>query len=208
MVFVLAALTRGLFNRVWGADDPSFRPVMGTRGASGVATSAGSSSNESTTEAAASEAPSRWARAVRERAGASPRVRRAASSGGQEDMAPLIGFALAHAEQAALHHLEAVGLQVSEQEEQPVFGRREGTVLVYAKSACGPGFAIKAPPSHMRLEGGLEGRDHLVKRVKSQAREIQELCRARLHIGTPDTGQGSCLLSWEAQYTINRDNLI
>src|SRR5262249_62251797 len=84
MVFFLAALTRGLFSRVLGADDPSCRPVMGTRGASGVATSAGASSNESTTEAAAaSEAPSRWARAVRDRAGASPRVRRAASSVGR-----------------------------------------------------------------------------------------------------------------------------
>jgi len=29
MVFFLAALTRGLFSRVLGADDPSFRAVMG-----------------------------------------------------------------------------------------------------------------------------------------------------------------------------------
>src|SRR5215813_11246604 len=84
MVFFLAAITRGLFSRVLGADDPSFRPVMGKRGASDVATRAGSSSTESTTEAvSASEAPSRWARAIRERAGASPRVRRAASSAGR-----------------------------------------------------------------------------------------------------------------------------
>src|SRR5215470_5996660 len=83
MVFFLAALPRDLCRRVLEADDPSFRAVMGKRGASGVATSAGSSSNESTTEAAStSETPSRWARAVRERAGASPRVRRAASSAG------------------------------------------------------------------------------------------------------------------------------
>src|SRR5262245_64884109 len=83
MVFFLAAITRGLFSRVLGADNPSFRPVMGKRGASGVATRAGSSSNELTPEAAsASVTPSRWAMAVRERAGASPRVRRAASSAG------------------------------------------------------------------------------------------------------------------------------
>src|SRR5215475_14378715 len=74
MVFFLAAITRGLFSRVLGADDPSFRAVMGKRGVSGVATRAGSSSSGTTTVAAsASETPRRWARAVRERAGASPR---------------------------------------------------------------------------------------------------------------------------------------
>ena len=88
MVFFLAALTRGLFSRVVGADNASFRPVMGKRGESGVATGAttgaGSSSTEPTTEAAsASETPRRWARAVRERAGASPRVRRATSNAGR-----------------------------------------------------------------------------------------------------------------------------
>src|SRR5262245_43023944 len=89
VVFFLAAITRGLFSRVLGADDPSFRTIMGKRGASGVATGAATtgadaSSNEPTTEAAsASETPSCWARAVRERAGASPRVRRAASSAGR-----------------------------------------------------------------------------------------------------------------------------
>src|SRR4029453_11794479 len=83
MVFFLAAITRGLFRRVLGADDPSFRAVMGKRGASGVATRAGSSSSRTTTVAAsASETPRRWARAVRERAGASPRVRSAVSRAG------------------------------------------------------------------------------------------------------------------------------
>src|SRR2546429_8754879 len=80
VVFFLAAITRFLFSRVLGADDAPFGPVMGKRGASGVetgatTTGAGSSSNEPTTEAAsASETPSRWTRAVRDRAGASPRV--------------------------------------------------------------------------------------------------------------------------------------
>jgi hypothetical protein len=89
VVFFLAALTVGLFNRVLGADDAPFRPVMGKRGEAGAAagtatTDAGSSSREPTTEAAsASETPSRWAKAVRERAGASPRVRSAASSTGK-----------------------------------------------------------------------------------------------------------------------------
>ena len=89
VVFFLAAITHGLFSRVLGADDTPFRPVMGKRGASGVAagaptTGAGASSSGVTTVAAsASERPSRWARAVRERAGASPRVRNAASSTGR-----------------------------------------------------------------------------------------------------------------------------
>src|SRR5712691_344468 len=88
MVLFLAALTRGLFSRVLGADDAPFRPVMGKRGDAGtagtVARGAGASSSGTTTVAAsASETPSRCARAVRERAGASPRVRSAASSTGK-----------------------------------------------------------------------------------------------------------------------------
>src|SRR5262249_44022872 len=84
MVLFLTAITLFLFSRVLGADDASFGPVMGKRGASGAATGAGSSSREPTTKAAsASETPSRCARAVRERPGVSPRVRRAASSAGK-----------------------------------------------------------------------------------------------------------------------------
>src|SRR5262249_31483367 len=158
MVFFLAALTRGLCSRVLGADDPSFRPIMGTRGDSGVATGAAttgadSSSNEPTTEAAsASETPSCWARTVRERVGSIAEGAQGRQQCGQQDVNPLVRFALAHAAQAALHHLEAVGLQVREQEEQPVFGSREGAVLVDAKSAGGPGLPIEAPRRHMRLE--------------------------------------------------------
>src|SRR5262245_8110875 len=59
----------------------------------------------------------------------------------------------------------------------------------------------------MRLEGGLEGRDQLLKLVKGQTGEIQELQRAGLYIGKPDTGHLWSLLSREAQYIINRDNL-
>jgi hypothetical protein len=35
----------------------------------------------------------------------------------QQDVNPLIGFALAHPEQTSLNHLETVGLEVREQEE-------------------------------------------------------------------------------------------
>src|SRR5712692_1482910 len=89
VVLFLPAITVGLFSRVLGADDASFRPVMGKRGEAGAAagpvtTGAGASSSGTTTVAAsASETPSRWARAGRERAGASPRVRSAASSAGK-----------------------------------------------------------------------------------------------------------------------------
>src|SRR5262244_2952524 len=84
MVSLLTAITRFLFSRVLGADNASFGPVMGKRGASGVATGAGSASRASTTAAAsASVTPRRWASAVRERAGASPRARHAASSAGR-----------------------------------------------------------------------------------------------------------------------------
>ncbi len=89
VVLFLPALTVRLFSRVLGADDAPFRPVVGKRGEAGaaagtVATGAGASSSGATTVAAsASETPSRWARAVRERAGASPRVRSAASSAGK-----------------------------------------------------------------------------------------------------------------------------
>src|SRR5262249_42559482 len=89
VIFFLAAITRFLFNRVLGADDASFRPVMGKRGEAGAAagmgaTGAGSSSSGTTTVAAsASATPRRWARAVRERAGASPRARCAARRAGK-----------------------------------------------------------------------------------------------------------------------------
>ena len=89
MVLFLPAITVRLCRRVLGADDAPFRPVMGTRGESGVAagaptTGAGASSSGVTTVAAsASEMPSRCARAVRERAGASPRARNAASRTGK-----------------------------------------------------------------------------------------------------------------------------
>ena len=94
-----------------------------------------------------------------------------------------MGFALAHAEQASLDDLEAVRLQVREQEEQPVFRRRQRAVLVHAKPAGGAGLPIEAPRRHVGLERRLKGRNELVKLVEGQAGQIQELCGAILHIG-------------------------
>src|SRR6266446_3620740 len=86
VVLFLATITVRLFSRILGADDTPFRPIMGQRGDAGApagtaASGAATSSSGATRVAAATSAtPSRWARAVRERAGASPRARRAASS--------------------------------------------------------------------------------------------------------------------------------
>src|SRR5215467_4001991 len=88
VVLVLPAITFLLFHRVLGADDASFRPIMGKRGEAGAAAGMGepgadsSCSGTTTVAASASETPRRWARADRERAGASPRARSAASNAG------------------------------------------------------------------------------------------------------------------------------
>jgi hypothetical protein len=88
VILFLATITVRLFRRVLGTDDAPLGPVMGTRGEAGAAagmgtTGAGSSSSGTiTVAAAASETPRRWARAERERAGASPRARSAASNAG------------------------------------------------------------------------------------------------------------------------------
>src|SRR6266568_4736507 len=88
VVLFLAALTLGLCRRVLGADDAAFGAVMGKRGEAGAAAGMGdpgadsSFSGTTTVAASASETPRRWARAARERAGASPRARSAASNAG------------------------------------------------------------------------------------------------------------------------------
>jgi hypothetical protein len=89
VVLFLAALTLLLCSRVLGADDTPFRPVMGTRGDAGVAAGmatpgvgSSSTSGATTVAASASETPRRCARADRERAGAAPRARSAASNAG------------------------------------------------------------------------------------------------------------------------------
>ena len=89
VVLFLATITFRLCRRVLGADDLWLGAIMGKRGDSGVAAGtvapgAGSSARGATTVAASATAtPRRWARADRERAGASPRARSAASSAGK-----------------------------------------------------------------------------------------------------------------------------
>jgi hypothetical protein len=79
--------------------------------------------------------------------------------------------------------LEAVRLQVREDEEQASFRRRERTVLIHPKLAGGPRFPIEAPRRHVGLKRGLERRDQLLKFVERQAGHIQKLCGAILHVG-------------------------
>src|SRR5712691_4084558 len=89
VVLFLAAITVRLCRSVLGADDAPFRPVMGKRGDASAAAGtmppgADASASGATTDAASvSETPKRCARTVRERAGASPRVRSAASRAGK-----------------------------------------------------------------------------------------------------------------------------
>src|SRR5262249_15282298 len=87
VILFLPAITVRLFTRVLGADDAPLGPVMGKRGdtdvAAGPAPTGADASSSGVTIASASETPSRWAKAVRERAGASPRARSAASSTGK-----------------------------------------------------------------------------------------------------------------------------
>jgi hypothetical protein len=79
-----------------------------------------------------------------------------------------------------LHHLKRVGFEVDQDEEQAIFWRWQGTILVHAKLAGGPWFPIHPPRRHPGVERSLEGRDQLLKLVERQAREIEELQRAGL----------------------------
>src|SRR5919107_260521 len=84
MVLFLATVTVRLFSRVLGADNTPFCPVMGKRGepCPTMGAEAGECDGSSSGASASSETASLCAKAVRERAGASPRPRSAASNAG------------------------------------------------------------------------------------------------------------------------------
>ena len=84
MVLFLATVTVRLFSRVLGADNAPFRSVMSKRGefCPAMGAEAGESAGSSSGASVPSETESLCARAVRERAGASPRPRSAASNAG------------------------------------------------------------------------------------------------------------------------------
>jgi hypothetical protein len=91
---------------------------------------------------------------------------------------PLIRFALHHPEQAPLHDLERIRFQGDQDEQEPIFRRRQGAVFVHAQLARGPRLPIHPPRCHTGVERGLEGRNELLKLVEGYAGEIQELHRA------------------------------
>jgi hypothetical protein len=66
-------------------------------------------------------------------------------------------FALAHAQQAPLHHLEGIRFQGDQPEEQPIFRCSSKAGLVHRQPVGGPALPIEAPRRHRRLERGLEG---------------------------------------------------
>lgn len=94
--------------------------------------------------------------------------------------------------------LEVRGLQVGEDEEQPSFRRRQGTVLGH-RTPVRSGEAIEAPRGPPRLERRLEGQDQLLKLVERHAGEIEKLCRAGLQVSEPSTSQSGGLHASEAQ---------
>jgi hypothetical protein len=101
----------------------------------------------------------------------------------EQDVNPLIGLALVYPEQPSLHHLEGIGLQVGQDTQQPIFGRRQRTVLIGGLPAGHARPPIEAPLGHMSLKCGLKRRDHAPKLIQGQTGQIQHLKRAGLEVG-------------------------
>ena len=120
-------------------------------------------------------------------------------------MNPLMRFALAHPEEPALHHLEGVGLQVDEDQEPPILGRRQRTVRVGRVAAGGTRPSIEAPCGHVGLERGFKGWNPLPKLRYGETGQVQDLSGAGLEVGKPSCSHGDGLLSAEAQDTTTRD---
>jgi len=100
-------------------------------------------------------------------------------------MNPLMCLALAHPEQPPLHDLERIGLQVDQDEQQPILGPRQWAVLVSGVPTGGAGPPIEAPLGHMSLECRLKGEDQVLKLLDGETGQIEYLCRAGLEIGEP-----------------------
>jgi len=118
-----------------------------------------------------------------------------------------MGLALAHPEPPPLHDVARVGLQIDQDQQQPILRRRPRTVLVSRVPAGGARLPIEAPVHHMGLERGLKGGSHALTLRHGKTGHIEHLCGAGLEIGAPYTAPGGGLLSSEAQDTFNRDEL-
>jgi hypothetical protein len=207
VVLCLAALPCRLGSRVLGADATPGRPVMGTRGAARAPapTGAGAAAHGVTTVAASAAEPRRQGGQRARRGGAAGAPCRQQHR--EEDRHPLIGCALAHAEDASLAHWKRAGLARSPQKPPPILRGRQGAVGAHGTLAGRPRLPIEAPWGPRRLKRRLTGRDQRRQLVEGQAGAIPERRGARREIGQPYMGHRGCLLAWEAQYTINRDNL-
>jgi hypothetical protein len=73
-------------------------------------------------------------------------------------MNPLMGLALTLPEQSPLHYLKGVSFQVDQAKQQPIFWRRQRTVLIGRVPAGGARLPIEAPVGHISLERGFKGR--------------------------------------------------
>jgi hypothetical protein len=92
-------------------------------------------------------------------------------------MHPLMGCALTHPESAALYYLEHRGFEVDQDEEQPIFRRRSGAVLVHGKPVGRLGFPSSCHALRCALERGRKGRGEERKLVKGQIGHILRTLR-------------------------------
>jgi hypothetical protein len=146
MAFRLAARTAPLPRRILGTLDAPFGAIVAKRGeADGSPGGDGSWGSATTAVAPSSATPRRFASSVTDRAGASRSVRSVDRKYHQEDMNPLVGLALAHAEQPSLDDLEGIGLQIDQEKRQAILRRQQRTVLV-----------SRIPPGGGRLPRELE----------------------------------------------------
>jgi hypothetical protein len=116
-----------------------------------------------------------------------------------------MGFALAHAKQSPLHDLERIGLQVDQDTQQPILGRRQWAVLVGGIPTGDARLPVEPPGHHMGLVGGLNGWHQVPKLLQRETGQIEHLGQTGLEISEPSRSHGGGLLSLEAQDIINRD---
>src|SRR5262249_22189150 len=94
-----------------------------------------------------------------------------------------------------------------EEEEQPLFRRREGAVLGHRQPAGRPWCPSEAPRRQWRVARRREGQEQRWKLREGHAGHIQERRGAARHVGASSTGHPGGLLSWEAPSTINHGKL-
>jgi len=87
-------------------------------------------------------------------------------------MNPRCGLGLAHAEQAPMQQLRGIRLEVDEDEQQPIFRSRQGTVRIGRIASRLPSPPVPGPVSQVPREGGLKGGYQRLKLFHGHARQI------------------------------------